>query len=336
MDALFLTGDEPDVRELMHNISSARLKSVFGKRRLVVIDEAQRIPDIGLTMKLITDQIPEVQLIATGSSAFELANRANEPLTGWKYEFHLYPLTFAELVNHSGLLEERRMLEHRLIFGLYPEIVTNPDDDEELLRLLSGSYLYKDLLILEDIKKPAVLDKLIRALALQIGSKVSFNELARLVGADIKTVEKYVDLLERAYVVFRLTAFSRNVRNEIRKGRKIYFFDNGVRNAVISNFNPVESRTDFGALWENYLISERLKSIANQGRSVRQFFWRTTSKQEIDYIKEENAGLRAWEFKWSSNKKHAKIPVTFTSAYPETSTKLITPQNFDEFLMPES
>jgi len=328
---LFLNGDEPDIRELLAGATSTRLKSFFGKNRVVVIDEAQRIPNIGLTMKLITDQLKDVQLIATGSSAFELADKTNEPLTGRKYEFHLYPLSFEEMADDLGLIEERRMLNHRLVFGSYPEIITHAGEENELLRMLSGSYLYKDILMFENVKKPIFLEKLLRALALQLGSEVSFNELSRLLGINKITIERYIDLLEKTYVIFTLPAFSRNVRNEIRKGKKIYFYDNGLRNAVIGNFSQIESRTDIGALWENYLISERLKAVGNHGQGPQKYFWRTTAQQEIDYLEESDGRLSAWEFKWNSKSKH-KIPSTFLKAYPNATTKLIAPNNYDEFL----
>ena len=328
---LFLNGDEPDMRDLLGKATSTRLKTFFGKNRIVVIDEAQRIPNIGLTMKLITDQLKDVQLIATGSSAFELADKTNEPLTGRKYEFHLYPLSFEEMIGESGLIEEKRMLNHRLVFGSYPEIVTHVGEENDLLRLLSESYLYKDILMFENIKKPMFLEKLLRALALQLGSEVTFNELSSLLGMNRRTVEKYIDLLEKAYVIFTLPAFSRNLRNEIRKGRKIYFYDNGVRNAVIGNFSQVESRTDIGALWENYLISERLKLLANHSNYSQRYFWRTAAQQEIDYLEEGDGKLSAWEFKWNPKAKR-KIPNVFCKAYPNAQTKLLSPNNYDEFL----
>lgn len=334
-NVLFLNGDEPDIRELMTGINSTRLKAFIGNKRLVVIDEAQRIQGIGLTMKLITDQLKGVQLIATGSSAFELASKTSEPLTGRKYEFHLYPLAFGEMAGSFGLLEERRMLKQRLVFGSYPEIVTKSGEGKDLLRLLAESYLYKDLLRLEDIKKPALLEKIIRALALQIGSEVSFNEIAQLLGADNKTIEKYIDLLQKSYVIFQLPAFSRNARNEIKKGRKIYFFDNGIRNAVINNYNPIESRTDIGELWENYLISERLKVLSNNGEYPQRYFWRTTAQAEVDYLEEQNNKFCAWEFKWNANKK-LHIPKSFSNAYPEIPVSLITQDNYDKFLKPQN
>ena len=328
---LFLNGDEPDVRELLEGVTSSRLKALFGKSRIVFIDEAQRIREIGLTLKLITDQIKEVQLIATGSSAFDLASHTKEPLTGRKYEFHLFPLAFGEMVEHHGLLEEKRLLKHRLVFGCYPEIVTCPGEERELLRLLADSYLYKDLLTLENIKKPVLLEKILKALALQLGNEVSYHEIGQLVGADKNTVEKYIDLLEKAFVVFRLPAFSRNLRNEIKKGKKIYFYDNGIRNAVIGNFSPIEKRNDVGGLWENFLISERMKYLRYSGLYPGRYFWRTVQQQEIDYLEERDGQLYAFEFKWSKN-KHIRFPRTFLRAYPESSTKLITPENFESFI----
>ena len=328
---LFLNGDEPDVRELLEGVTSSRLKALFGKSRIVFIDEAQRIREIGLTLKLITDQIKEVQLIATGSSAFDLASHTKEPLTGRKYEFHLFPLAFGEMVEHHGLLEEKRLLKHRLVFGYYPEIVTCPGEERELLRLLADSYLYKDLLTLENIKKPVLLEKILKALALQLGNEVSYHEIGQLVGADKNTVEKYIDLLEKAFVVFRLPAFSRNLRNEIKKGKKIYFYDNGIRNAVIGNFSPIEKRNDVGELWENFLISERMKYLRYSGLYPGRYFWRTVQQQEIDYLEERDGQLYAFEFKWSKN-KHIRFPRTFLRAYPESSTKLITPENFESFI----
>lgn len=220
---LFLSGDEPDVRELLHNATSSKLKTIIGNNKIVFIDEAQRVANIGLTIKLMVDQISGVQVIATGSSSFEVANKASEPLTGRKYEFLLYPLSFGEMVNEHGLLEEKRLLEHRLVFGSYPEIVVKQNEGEELLQLLVGSYLYKDLLTLEQLKKPALLEKIVKAIALQVGNEVKYYEIGQLVGADNETVERYVKLLEQAYVIFKLSALNRNVRNEIKKRKENIF-----------------------------------------------------------------------------------------------------------------
>ena len=285
----WLNGDEIDTRNLFENISATRLSSIVGNHRIVVIDEAQRISDIGLKLKLITDQMPNVQLIATGSSSFELANKINEPLTGRKWEYRLFPLSFAELVEETNLMEEKRMLPHRLVYGSYPEIVTHPGDEEARLRQLTDSYLYKDLLEFDKIQKSDKLIKLVQALAYQIGSEVSYNELAQLCGLDPKTVDSYITILEQAYIVFRLGSFSRNLRNELKSSRKIYFYDNGVRNAVISNFSQIENRTDAGALFENYAVSECMKYKAYTPWYANSWFWRTTAMQEIDYIEERTA-----------------------------------------------
>ena len=328
---LYLNGDEADVRAMLTNTTSTQLKSVAGNNKIVFIDEAQRVPNIGLTLKLFTDQLKDIQVIAPGSSAFELSSQVNEPLTGRKYEFMLYPLCFSEMVAHHGLLTEKRLLEHRLIYGYYPEIVTKPGDEKELLKLLAGSYLYKDLLMLEQVKKPLLLDKLLKALALQLGSEVSYHELAQTIGADKGTVEKYIDLLAKAFVVFLLPALNRNVRNEIKKGKKIYFYDCGIRNAIINNFNGVASRTDTGALWENFIIAERMKYLHNQQISKEQFFWRTTQQQEIDLIEDSGNQLDAYEFKWNENLK-VRFPQTFTDHYPGCTTQVISPANMESFI----
>jgi hypothetical protein len=331
---LYLNGDEADVRELLSNTTSTRLKALLGKNRIVFIDEAQRVENIGITLELTIDQIKDVQVVATGSSSFDLANNIREPLSGRKYQFILLPLSFGEMVAHHGLLDERRLLEHRLIYGYYPEIVSKPGMEEEHLKLLAESYLYKDLLGLEKINKPALLEKIVKALALQVGNEVSFAEMGRLVGADSQTVEKYIDLLEKAFVVFVLPSYSKNLRNEIRKGKKIYFYDNGIRNAVINNFSRPNQRTDIGALWENYLVSERVKLRAMTGESCDSFFWRSTQQQEIDFIEESGKGLFAWEFKWNPAKK-VRIPKTFVRAYPQCVTDIVTPSNFEDFLLPQ-
>ena len=329
---LQLNGDEPDVRDTLASVTSTQLKTIVGGARIVFIDEAQRIQNIGLTLKLFVDQLPEIQVIASGSSSFLLAGDISEPLTGRKYESMLFPLSFRELMDHHGLTEEKRLLEHRLIFGSYPEIVVKQSEEKELLKLLAGSYLYRDLLTLDQMKKPALLDKIIRALALQVGNEVSYNEVGQLVGADNQTVEKYVSLLEQAYVLFRVPALSRNVRNEIKKGKKIYFYDNGVRNAVIANFSSLSSRSDAGALWENYLMSERVKLLQNSGVDARRYFWRTTQQQEIDYVEEHDGRLSAFEFKWN-DRSRVRFPSTFTDSYKVERTIAVKPNNIEDFCM---
>ena len=329
---LYLNGDDADVREILSNTTSTKLSVIAGKHNIIFIDEAQRIPNIGLTLKIFTDQLKNIQVIATGSSAFELSSQVNEPLTGRKYEFMLYPLSFGEMAAYHGLLNEKRLIEQRMIYGYYPEIVTKPGEERELIKLLADSYLYKDLLMLEQLKKPAILEKLLKALALQIGSEVNYNELSQIVGANKQTIERYVDLLEKAYVVFVLPALNRNVRNEIKKGKKIYFYDCGIRNAVINNFKPMSSRTDAGALWENFIIAERVKFLQYEGVDADQYFWRTTQQQEIDLIEDYDSVLSAYEFKWGKTEK-VRFSQTFTDNYPGSKTFVVSPDNAEEFLL---
>jgi predicted AAA+ superfamily ATPase len=236
---LFINCDEPDLKLMLENVTSTQLRSLIGNNTLVMIDEAQKVINIGETLKLLADNIKDVQIIASGSSAFELLNKINEPLTGRKFEFNLYPISTNELILHHGKTEEQRLLEKRMIFGFYPEIVNNPGDEREYLLELTNSYLYKDILAFQNIRKPEVLNKLLTRLALQIGNEVSYNELGQLIGADKATVEKYIELLEKCFVIFRLSAFSRNLPSELKRTRKVYFYDNGVRNAILNNFAPL-------------------------------------------------------------------------------------------------
>jgi uncharacterized protein len=328
---LYLNADLPVVRESFSEVGTEQLRTFLGTAKLVVIDEAQRIKNIGLTLKIIHDQLPEVQMIATGSSAFELANEINEPLTGRKWEYRLFPVSWQELINHTHVLAARGQLETRLVYGMYPDVVTNQGEERMILQELSSSYLFKDLLAFKGIRRPEVLEKLLRALALQVGSEVSYNELARLVEVDKITVENYIRLLEQAFVVFRLPPFSRNLRNEINTSRKVYFFDNGIRNALIGNFNPLALRADVGALWENFLISDRMKANHYNRAYGNAYFWRTHAQQEIDYLEEYDGQLHAYEFKWNPKAK-ARFSKSFTGAYPDASTKVISRDNFEEFL----
>jgi len=330
---LFLNGDESDVRELLGNPSSTRLKHAFYGYRYVIIDEAQGIHDVGLTIKVVVDRLPDLQVVASGSSAFELANRTSEPLTGRKFEFMLFPFSFSEMVEEKEFFHENSMLPLRLVYGYYPEVVTHPGEEEKLLKLISGSYLYKDLLRIENIHRSELLEKILKALALQIGSEVSYNELARLCGTNPKTVEKYVDVLEKAYIIFKVPALSRNVRNEIKKGKKIYFWDNGIRNAIINNFSEViVLRTDRGGLWENFLMSERMKFHRYHQTGVNCYFWRTSQQQEIDLVEEYAEGFRAFEFKWNK-KARSHISKTFLGNYRVISSQVVTPANLEEFLL---
>ena len=332
-DVVWMNGDDLDVQDLFANLTSTRLRAILGVKKFVVVDEAQRIADIGLRLKLITDQIPDVQVIATGSSSFELASKVNEPLTGRKREFKMFPLTFAEMVRHTQFLDEVRMIPHRMVYGYYPEVVSNPSDERAVLKELSDSYLYKDILSLDSINKPDKLVRLLKALALQIGSQVSYNELGTLIGLDSKTVERYVDILEKSFIVFRLGTFSRNQRNELKSTRKVYFWDLGIRNAVIGNLSQVENRTDVGELWENFVIAERLKQNIYSGSFAQSYFWRTRQQHEIDYVEEVDGQLHAFEFKWNERKANVKCPDSFSTAYPEATFQVITPKNIEEFLM---
>lgn len=332
-DIIWMNGDELDIQEMFSNMSSTRIRAILGNKRILVVDEAQRIPDIGLRLKLITDQIPGVQVIATGSSSFELASKVNEPLTGRKREFRMFPLTFNEMVQHTQFLDEVRMIPHRMIYGYYPEVVNNPGDERATLKELSDSYLYKDILSLDSINKPDMLVRLLKALALQIGSQVSYNEVGTLIGLDPKTVERYIDILEKSYIVFRLGTFSRNLRNELKATRKIYFWDLGIRNAVIGNLSQVENRNDVGELWENFVIAERMKQNAYNSSFAQSYFWRTRLQHEIDYLEEVDGQLRAFEFKWNARKSNVKCPESFHKAYPNASFHVITPENIEEFLL---
>lgn len=331
VDVLWLNGDEANVREALSNTGLSQLKSIIGNNKVLIIDEAQRIENIGLTLKLIVDNLLEIQVIATGSSSFELANRINEPLTGRKYEHLLLPLSHGELQNHFGYLDEKGMLHHRLIFGTYPEVVTHPGEEIQILKSLSGSYLFKDIFTWENIKKPDRLEQLVKALAFQTGNQVSYHELGQLTGLDNETVEKYILLLERALVIFRLNSFSRNLRNELKRSRKIYFYDNGIRNALINNFNQLEFRSDIGQLWENYLISERMKRNLYQQHYSNMYFWRNHNQQEIDYLEEYGGKIYAYEFKWNIKRK-VSVPRSFAEAYPENEWQVINPENYIDFL----
>lgn len=332
-NVLWMAGDDLDVQELFSQVTSTRLKALLGKSKTLIIDEAQRIPDVGLRIKLITDQIKDVQVVATGSSSFELASKINESLVGRKREFRMFPISFSEMVAQTNLLEELRLIPHRMVFGYYPEVVSNPGNEATILKELSDSFLYKDILSFESINKPDKIVRLLKALAFQIGSQVSYNEISQLIGLDSKTVERYIDILEKSYIIFRLGSFSRNLRNELKQSRKIYFWDLGIRNILIGNLAQVENRADTGALWENYIIAERLKRNSYNNSIVQYWFWRTQQQKEIDYLEEENGLLNAYEFKWNDKKSNTRVPDSFAKAYPDAQFHIITPKNADEFLI---
>lgn len=332
-EVLWLNCDQEEARSVLSNQSLNTLKLLLGDYKVIVIDEAQRVTNIGLTLKLITDNFPDKQLLVTGSSSLDLHNHLNEPLTGRKLEYYLYPISVSEIYKNKGLIATKELLPHQLIYGSYPDVLFSSLPPEKTLQELTDSYLYKDILEIEGIRKSAVLSKLLVALAMQIGSEVSYNELAKTVGIDSKTVEKYIDILEKCFIVFRLSSFSRNIRTELNKSKKIYFYDLGIRNAVLNMFAPIDYRQDIGALWENFFIVERLKFNHYADRVVNTYFWRTTEKQEIDYIEERNGELHLFELKWNVNKKNTKFPNQFIQTYQPNSTVVVTPENYLEFLI---
>ncbi|MBN2819498.1 MAG: ATP-binding protein [Bacteroidales bacterium] len=332
-DYLFFDGDDPKTRTLLNQPNTEEIRRIVGKQKYIFIDEAQRIEGIGLTMKIIIDQFKGIQLFSSGSSSFDLANKLNEPLTGRKWEYQLYPISWEEFENTHGYLLGEQQLENRLLFGLYPDVLNNPGDEVNILRNLLNSYLYRDILAQSDLRKPEILDKLVQALALQLGNEVNYSELGQILSVDKNTVSRYIDILEKGFVIFKLGSFSRNVRNEIKTNRKIYFYDNGIRNMIIGNFDPLDIRQDKGALWENFLISERVKQNEYKQSLARKYFWRTKQQQEVDYVEDIGGKIFGYEFKWSE-KKSNKLPKTFTDAY-NSENKIITRKNFREFVMPE-
>ena len=323
--------DEPDVCRALTDKTSTELKLFLGDSKLVVLDEAQRVKNIGLTLKLLVDNYPQTQIIATGSSSFDLSNQIFEPLTGRKKEFYLHPFSLSELKNYYSEIEFNRILENRMVFGMYPGVVFESDKGKaESLRELARSYVYKDALEYQGIKNSEVVEKLLQALALQVGNQVSYNELSSLIEVNKITVANYIQILEKAFIIFRLPSFSRNLRNEIKNNRKIYFFDNGIRNALINNLNPPELRQDAGALWENFMISERAKHNANIGCAANLYFWRTLQRQEIDLIEDFQGDLAGYEFKWKA--RPGKIPAAFARAYPDAKVEMITKENYKKFV----
>lgn len=328
---LLLDGDDPKTRALLTEPNTEQIKTILGKYKYIFIDEAQRIDGIGITMKIITDRFKDVQLFTSGSSSFDLSNKINEPLTGRKWEYQLFPVSWEEYESYHGFLHAEQNLENRLLYGFYPDVLNNTGDEISILRNLVNSYLYKDILSFAEIRKPEVLEKMVQALALQIGSEVNYSELAQTVNVDKNTVSKYIDILEKGYIIFKLNSFSRNLRNEIKTNKKIYFYDNGVRNMVIGNFNPIEIRNDKGALWENFLISERVKQIEYKESLVHTYFWRTKQQQEVDFVEENGGKVFGYEFKWNK-KKFQKLPKTFIETY-NAESKVIDKDNFREFVI---
>lgn len=328
---LLLNCDDAEDRAVIEDKSSAMLKNTLANYDFVFIDEAQRVRNIGLTLKKIGDLKLKTHVIVSGSSSFDLSGDINEPATGRLLEHQLFPFSLGELAAHTSEQENRKLLESRMIFGTYPDVVNFPGEARRTLSELTNNYLYKDILSYKGIKKPEVLQKLVKALALQVGSEVSYNELSNLIGIDKATVETYIGLLCKCFIVFKLDSFSRNSRNEIKKGKKVYFWDNGIRNAVISNFSPLDSRNDKGALWENLMISERLKRNFYLGNYAQLYFWRTTQMKEIDLVEELDGRISTFEFKEKPGKV-AKMPTDFAQSYPNATFETITPDNYWDFV----
>lgn len=329
----YFSADDAATVEQFSNKNTLELLALVKNYKLIVIDEAQRIVNIGLVLKQIHDSLPDLQIITTGSSSFDLANKINEPLTGRKRTFLMFPLSIQELLDSDyNKLEIQANLSSILELGLYPQIFSqNKIEAQKDLHELTSSYLFKDIFNFEIIKNPDLLSNLLKALALQVGSEVSYQELAILLKVDQTTIQRYISLLEQAFIIFKLPAFSRNKRNEISKSRKFYFYDTGIRNAIINNFNPMSLRSDTGAIWENFCILEKMKNNQYESKVVNSYFWRNYSKQEIDYIEEKDDQLDCFEFKYSENKK-AKLPLVFDKDYPKNTFKLANQKNWLEQL----
>ncbi len=332
-ESLILDGDDPSTQSILTRPNLQQLKQIIGRNRIVFIDEAQRIHEIGLTAKIIVDQLPEVQLILSGSSAFELANHTNEPLTGRKWTYQLWPVSWQEWQDYVGYVKAEQDLENRLVFGFYPDVLNHHPEAEIVLKELTESYLYKDVLIFGNLKKPTEIQKLLQALAYQLGNEVSNSELGQIVGVDPKTIDRYITILEQAKVVYRLAPLSRNLRNEIKSNRKVYFYDNGVRNAIIGQLQPLAIRQDVGPLWENFLISERLKAVQYHQLSLNSYFWRTRQQQEVDYVEEKDGQFFGYKFKWNEQRR-VKFPKTFTEAY-KSNNLIVNRANFRDFILIE-
>ena len=321
----------PTVLDLLVSKEPIQYKKNFGHHKILVLDEAQNVPDIGSILKIMSDEMPELQVIATGSSSFELAQKTSAPLTGRALGFTLYPFSYSELQQLYRPVELKAELPHWLIMGTYPEIVlAGKESARILLDDLANKYLFKDILIFENLRRDDVIRKLLQLLAFQLGSEVSFQELANNLKVNVRTVTRYIDLLEKAFIVFRLTPFSRNLRKEITKKNKIYFYDLGIRNSIIQQYQSLDLRPDKGALWENYLLIERLKALSIKQIRPNIYFWRTHDGQEIDYLEERDGQLFAYEFKWKIHRK--KIPPAFAKAYPDAKVQWVDTSNFDDFL----
>lgn len=330
---LSLNCDDPIVRETLSSITTPELHTLLGNYKVVIIDEAQRVENVGIVIKRIIDNYPDIQIMVTGSSTLGIRNSINEPLTGRKFEYEMFPISTGELYDTYGLMSIKQGLNNRLIYGSYPDVLMHPNDAIEIIANLSDSYLYKDILEIDSVRKPELLRKILVALAFQLGSEVSYNELASTVGSDSKTVERYIDLLEKCFVVYKLSALSRNLRNELKKSKKIYFYDTGIRNAIINNFAPVAMRNDMGSLWENFFIMERIKRNSYLREHKNYYFWRTSTQKEIDFIEESDGEFTLFEMKWNPNRGNSKFPKEFLDTYPCRQAVVVTPQNYLDFLI---
>jgi len=330
-------GDNVPTQQVLSSLDITIIKEYLEGYELFAIDEAQFVPNIGRALKIIVDQVPGIYVIATGSSSFELAGQIGEPLTGRKRTLTLFPLAHTELLSLYNRFDLRQGLREHLIFGTYPEIITAETRTQKIesVHEVAGSYLLKDILAFERVKGSKKLWDLLRLLAFQIGSEVSYNELATNLGVNVRTVQHYLDLLEKSFVIYRLGGFSRNLRKEVTQKSKYYFFDNGIRNAVIAQFNRLEQRDDVGALWENFMVMERIKYLTYSANVANLYFWRTYSQQEIDFVEERGNQLDGYEFKWSP-KKHTKAPSEWVNAYSQASYTIITPDNYQEFILPQT
>jgi predicted AAA+ superfamily ATPase len=331
-DYLFLSGEDRTVQPWLASQSIEKLKENVGKNKILIIDEAQKVPEIGLNLKLIVDHIKGIKVLATGSSSFELAHQVGEPLVGRKWQFYLYPIAQLEMNQLEAPYQTKTRLESRLIYGGYPEVITTKDAalKRELLNSIVDSYLYRDILELNGIRKPRKIIDVLKMLAFQIGSEVSLSELGNNVNLDLRTIERYLDLLEKVFVIRKADGFSRNLRKEITKNSRYYFFDSGIRNALINNFNDLKTRNDVGQLWENYLFMERIKKQHYQNIHVNRYFWRTYTQQEIDLVEEREGKLFGYEFKWG--RRQGRHPPEWRKAYPEAEYRTINQDNYLDFI----
>lgn len=332
-DGAYFLCEEPDVHAALTNKTSTEMKAFLGNKKLIILDEAQKVHNIGTSLKLLIDNFPNTQIIATGSSSFELANEINEPLTGRNYEFFMYPLSISELVASSSLLETKRLLENHIIYGTYPEIVHAGERRVELLEKITNDYLYKDILSYSGIKKPYLLQKILKALALQVGGQVSYSEIAKIVGANRQTVSNYVDVLEKAFIIFRLYPLTKRRRDEIKHLHKIYFYDNGILNTLIQNYNFLDSRSDAGFLFENFYIAEKMKKRKNNQEFNSVYFWRTKKGQEIDFVEEYRGGEEYIAYECKLSHKNIKLPSLFKETYVNSKLEVISKTNIVDDLV---